>query len=700
LWTGYNFPMCLISFRKPVLRRSTPAIFIFLATLLEGVEGARGSDILVLEPVTVTATKQTADLYSLPQSISVFDAAGLDASRITNIDRLSQQTPALVNIDTGTPPESALSLRGLGSYGIGEPSVGFFLDGAYLDAGSWVNSDLFDIERIEVLKGPQQVLFGKSSVAGAINIITREPGTEPEARLSYTLGEFGRHKQTVMASHPVGPDGGVRLSAMNETFDGRYSNSDGRPIDSIENAAGRIAAMDRLGDTKVSASLQAANRRQQIYPYRKVSGPRDYDGRPFDRNDPSDGHIQTQAASLKTETQLDELTFTTLTATNNLDEAYSVDLDYSRAATLFARRDVERTDASQEIRLSNGADAERPFVLGLYAYRQREHFDSRVYQGGSGGTLTSLTDMMTDKTTLSVFAQGEQPIAEDWRLTAGLRLDHDWREQPGRVVEFTHLSPRLAVMYGVTPHTNLYASAALAHKAGGFNPAAYADYGMETIASYEAGVKTKPSEATRASFAAFVTEAKDQQVTEADSARSVEYIVNKGSAIIQGLEGNVAARLSDRWTLDLSAIHYLRADFDDYSAVKTGPDGTTGNYRLDGNRLNFLPRYQIAAALDYEHELAGAGAPVALLGSLRWRLLGPQYWDDFNTRRSETYDVLDLSFGVRLGAVRLRAFADNVFDRRYFTNFTPAYRFTAAGGSDLAIRGQPRQFGVELTVTF
>ncbi len=136
---------------------------------------------------------------------------------------------------------------------------------------------------------------------------------------------------------------------------------------------------------------------------------------------------------------------------------------------------------------------------------------------------------------------------------------------------------------------------------------------------------------------------------------------------------------------------FLDAKFTKYSAIRAGPDG---------NRFDSVPKWSMAASADYSRNIGMVfGTDLIFLGHVDLSAYGPRYWDEFESSKQESYHVVDASVGLQAGAFRIRAYAENLFDEEYFTNFVKAFQFTLAG-SDVGVRGQEQRFGVEVEARF
>jgi len=683
--------------------RPGPAALAATALALALTPAAGAEEVWPAIEIEVSKTARPAS--DLPAEVTVLPAPQIEEARVTTIRRLADQVPAIRYVHTGSPVEAPLAMRGQGNYGIGEASVGTFLDGVAVTGDSMVNLDLLDVERIEVMRGPQSVLFGHDSVAGAINLIPRAPSPVPEARLDQMIGDGGTLRSTVSLSGPIDADGALRLALARDETGGMHRSLQGQAVESDRSLAGRLSASYWVGDaTQVLPAVSVTRRRAQAYPYRRAASPVDYDGEPFSRDQRNPAEIEASLASLKVEHMGGPWVLSSLSSWSGTHESLGLDADYSAAPNVYLTRRLVRDDVAQEVRLASPRGAPWSWLVGVHAWRQTQDLDSAVMFGGPGGIPLSRVRADTEKTSLAAFGRTEIPLGETWGLEAGLRLARDGREQHGSAgaqsAAFNHATPALALIWRPDPGWRAWASWRRGMKAGGFNPGPYPAYRSERTTTWEAGGRYQPDEGIELWGSVFRTLVDGQQMTDADVATTTEYIVNKGRVLIVGLEGGGRLPLGGGVGVEVSGIA-LDGRYKGYMPVKTGPGGITAAYDLSGRQLQAIPSYQAQAALVGDHPLAdGPLGPLRLVWRLALRAVGPHYWDEFNTARQASYRVLDASVGLVAGPATLRLFVDNLGDTAYFTNYVPAYRFAPAGGANLGVRGDERRVLGELALDF
>ena len=214
-----------------------------------------------LEEVVVTARRREENLQSVPAAISVVDGKWLDDSRTVNTQQLAQLVPSLY-YNSANPRNTAYTIRGLGSNTLSisaandgiEPGVGFYVDGVYHGRPATAAFDFTDIERVEVLRGPQGTLFGKNTTAGAIQIISRAPTFEPEASGEISFGNDDYMQAKTSFSGPLSDRVAGRFAAQFTRRDGLIQNVvTDKKLNSLSNVAMRAQLLVSGGGRPLGA---------------------------------------------------------------------------------------------------------------------------------------------------------------------------------------------------------------------------------------------------------------------------------------------------------------------------------------------------------------------------------------------------------------------------------------------------------------
>ncbi len=493
-------------------------------TAADGVD-TTGASSLSLGEMVVTTRKREETLQEVPIAITAFSAELIEDAGLQSIEDIALMTPGFTFTQlfghTGNPV-----IRGLSTM-IGEPNVGFFIDGVYQESRGAMEAMFGDeLERIEIAKGPQSALYGRNTFAGAVNYVTKQPGNDSAGRFEVTLGNEGRKDARFSHSGAIVEDSlFYRVGAMHSGFDGFYKNElDGSdlddkqsnvyslslvalPTDNIEmvfrigientndgdnavqfienNASGPDPILHPL--LNALAGLPggfAIPLQQQLFTGDLPSLTKGYAVTP--------GHNQRDniATSFRLDWDLDAFIFTSITGYNDLELDIAADTDYSGAPVQFSVTETEQDEFSQEFRLTS-IDQPIRWMAGLYFYDSDKETSINAV-----GTLpepfltfsappfnvpfTSLTySTVTDESTQNWAGFGSLgfDLTDQLALTLSGRYSYERKQAKvtgslGNSEEsatFNNFTPKVALDYQLTDNAMVYASVAKAVKAGGFN---------------------------------------------------------------------------------------------------------------------------------------------------------------------------------------------------------------------------------------
>ncbi|MCX2980694.1 TonB-dependent receptor [Halieaceae bacterium IMCC14734] len=413
----------------------------------------------MLEEVIVTATKREASMQDVPIAISMMNGEKIMEQGIQSLEELAIFMPNVHIAEGGAGDQ--LFIRGVGSginYGF-EQSVGTFIDGVYFGRGQASRSTFLDIERVEVLKGPQSTLFGKNTVAGAINITTRRPTDEFEGVVEATLEpEFDGWSTTLTLSGPLNDNFGARLVLKQEETDGYMSNTfTGDDERTVENTVGRLVLAwtpsDSLDVTlKYETGETKARGRQDVVSIAtdfavgryQAADPNFSAGFGYDKSSKNIGGVRPD-----TDVHDSEWNIVTLTAewlvgehsiksiTGYVDYEFSnyLDSDYGPLAFLGRGRDEKHEQFTQEFLLSSPTGGTIEYLAGLYYQSEElehERYTDAVLSAAGIGTgsldASGLGNFEQDAETLSAFTQLTWHISDSFRAIGGLRYSADEKE--------------------------------------------------------------------------------------------------------------------------------------------------------------------------------------------------------------------------------------------------------------------------------
>jgi iron complex outermembrane receptor protein len=423
----------------------------------------------VLEEILVTAQKRSENLQDVPIAVTAFTSETIQTAGIDNVVDVSNLTPSLSQFSNLSPFTTTLFIRGIGTAQNDpslEPSVGTFVDGIFIGRTGLGMNDLTDIERIEVLQGPQGTLYGKNTNAGAISVITKRPNLEEfEGYVEATVGDYSMGQLTAAASGPLGDNVAFRLSGSIHERDGYFDNAGADDLNDADdwNVQGKLlwtptdSLIFLLSASHVDRDTNCcgADAIQDDIVLEEYANR----GLPADKNDPYDydmGNdlqnkfsLESDLVSLHIEYDADWGEITSITGWNDYDWTSSTDGDFSRLNMIHIIDEHNEGDSfSQELRLDSSIGENIDYMLGLFYYEQTTQRGDKSPTVILGPDFVPVASQVLspalaaiaasgdygyfkntwDNTTFAAFGQATWHISERWHLTAGLRWTDEERE--------------------------------------------------------------------------------------------------------------------------------------------------------------------------------------------------------------------------------------------------------------------------------
>lgn len=688
-----------------------------LTTMVSAIAHASDSGV---EEILVKGDFRPTDLLNSSLSVSVFDAESAAQRGATHLEEMLNTLPN-VNFSAGSNRARYIQIRGIGERSQFKepvnPSVGLLIDGVDM-SGLGSMATLFDVEQVEVFRGPQGTQFGANALAGVINFQSVAPLTNAPSKLALQAGNYGNYG--VAFAHGVGLDSegqwGARLAVQKQASDGYYRNAtlDRDDTNGRDELTGRLRVRYQPdNDTLLDLSLF------------KADIDNGYDAFTLDnsRTTLSDepGHDRQDATgtSLRAATTLsDKVAFEATLAVANSDSEYGYDEDWAYP-TLAAGTDFEgweyssfdnylrnqqtrsadwRFLSTENGRLFNG---QSDWVLGYY-YLERDQDLRRQYTYLDGDFTSAYRTFNR-----ALYGQLDSHLSDTLTVSVGMRRDSwtaDYSDSTDLVIgsDQSLWGGKLGVLWQMAPNGSLFATLSRGYKPGGVNtdgslPAAERDFGTETLDSIEAGYKWRSDDGRfNAQTAVFHAKRSDQQVKGAfvlprddGSTEFVDYIENAASGVNRGLEVEFQWRANDALALN-GSFAYLNATFDEYLAPATqaDPEGLD----LSGREQAHAPKYQ--AFLQGEYNFAS-----------RWALVVSAeakdafYFSDRHNARSEAYVLWNAQLVYRANSWTARLWGRNLGDEdvavRGFGSFGNDPRTGYEVGQYVQY-GEPRVLGVSL----
>ena len=694
-----------------------------LARVGSGLSPEDGASTAVVEDIVVTAQKRDEAAQDVPIALTAFSSRTLDRFQLESLRDVSRLTPGLL-VSAFNQSSPTIAVRGATNtftqIGANKP-VAVVVDDLFIPRNSAATFELFGLNSIQVLKGPQGTLFGRNVTGGAIVLDTGRPsfgdlgGSARVAAGSFNLRQFDG-----FIDAPLGDDAAVRLAASVKSRDGfGHDRLTGREQDDLESNSlrGQLRLRAR-DDLELLLGVDYSDDHNGGRTLSSKAAGSDGDRRTselgfaqaFDRNQ--------WGASARAYWDLPTGQVVSITGYR----ASQSGEDYSGTGTSYqfltgtgvqtVNRDVDQVGIfSQELRYVSPKWGWGDFVAGVYVSSEdaKRQLTVRNLAAVTGReTSNILTDQAVDTTSYAVCADGVIHLPANVDLTLGARYTRDEKtaslnrvdafnaagsfKADGLKADWSEVTPRAVLTWSPRADFHAYASVTRGYTAGGFNTDAATPVALttpfepETVTSYEIGVKSEWLEnRLRVNAAVFQMDYKDKQELFFNNVTRILTITNAGQATIKGAELEVTYQPT-RW-LGLSATYgYLDTVYDEFII----PGGAV----YTGNSLGSSPQNKGSLAADLDLPLGDAGY---LIGSASWA-----YTDTYNTGAAadpnlqiDSYALTNLMIGYEppSRAWRATAWVKNAGDVDFV--LTPSTQGVLA-----EYLGEPRTWGVTLSARF
>lgn len=614
----------------------TAALSPFVVTL-PVLAFAAGTEV-ALPTIVVTPEWQAVDARYLSKTIDRQDGAELETAGVHDTIELQYRVPGFVfktNSVLGQP-----YLRGVGSDFISagaESSVATFVDGVYLPRAYDTIVDFYDVERVEVIKGPQGVHLGRNVVGGAVSVHTRDPVPYPEAYADVLVGSYAHRRLRGAVNVPLGsPALTLRLAGGAAQRDGYVDNIFlGTDVNDENYRSGRAKLLYRpAADLSLlfGAEYHSEDSTRALGSWPdpgvgrsagiEMGGTVPADPRRITENVPPMIDVESQRYSLRLDWVRDGVDLRSTTAYLRTEARLALDLDGTDADYASNHPSGRSETLSQEFRLSSPQERRNAWIVGLFLLDERafQALDTRLPQTATRNVPAGDVDTLS----YAAFAQYAWRFDAAWRLKAGLRYSRDDRrldlvrtvtvgDPPDVTVteqrdrrHWQAWTPEFGIEYTPRPERFWYATVSRGYKAGGFNTSTIqAPFDPEFLWAYEAGVKAGwPARALRASAAAFYYDYRDMQLnTPPGDAPPGTFprVINAAESTLYGLDLELLWQARRDLELSLRAM-LLEARFDDF--VSLDPNNPDIDPDRSGGRLPQAPEVSYNAAAWYTWPLA------------------------------------------------------------------------------------------------
>ncbi|MBF0296758.1 MAG: TonB-dependent receptor [Magnetococcales bacterium] len=667
--------------------------------------------------VTPGKTEQT--LADIPASASLLAHDDLEAREIRELDQAARHLPNLHVMGQGSGGRSSyVFLRGIGSTH-NEPAVTFLVDDVPMSNEGLFDLDFTDVERIELLRGPQGTLYGRNALGGVLHVVSEPAGVgPPQAKVGGNVGNLGFHREYFKLQTPIKETSlHLRLAGDQEHREGYSRNLlTGKKVEWVDQFSGQMR-LSWLPVGNTDGDLLVRHQYADNGGF-ALNPPADLMANPYEVRLNRDGvnHKNQTTTSLRINHDAPGFSLVSITAGDFWRNRVSGDADYSRADLSLVDLREHKILASQEFRVTTPKkrkDATH-WLFGVYGAQDRFDRDTDLaYQPGAvaaGLIPFAFSDVVHEVNrtrNVAIFGEVTHPILPDLELTVGLRFDRtSKRNDLSRVLETngsalagtattsrqtldeTNWLPKYSLLYHLTPQHTLYATMAKGYRSGGFNTyagtSADAAFAAESLWNYEVGFKSNlQSRRLLLSGALFDVEWHNQQVQQM-LPNFAPVTRNAGRSRSRGGELEVTWTPVDQTRLTF-AYGYTNARFLSFQDPMLGMD-------YAGRRLPMAPLHTLAVGVEHRRDLGG-----------KWRWFGRAdvegrgdvYWDPANTGKQKMEPLLHLRTGWTYDNWELALWGHNLLDQsvQIFGESSPVL------GSRI-LYGEPRTAGVSLAATF
>jgi len=667
-------------------------------------------DPIMLDPVKVTAQKREQNLQDVPASVDVIDSDILNYAGIREMEDLYRYAPNVHH--SGSYMEHNFVIRGVPKFTSSTDSnVVMYVDDVPLPLQMSHNVSLMDIERVEILRGPQGTLYGMNSEAGVINIVTKKPANEFGGKVFTEYASADTSRLGGMFNLPLVQDTlHLRLAGQREYTEGHITNVATDNDKAAEEEHGNFrAVLSWTPDSDWSLSLsgdymKADDNQMTVH---ASEGPLAKAGfLESDYDCENDNEQEESGLNLTLKRKGQTADFLSVTGYRSFLSHTTQDWDVSSSLTYYQGEDFsiyEDHIASQEFRLASPEKStDFQWILGLFGYVEELKIQCKDYTLLFSEDPWSEIYNRIDRRGAAVFGEGTYTVLDDLHLTAGLRVAYDelngWRKSPTDMVELDETMdtleylPKAAIAYDITDQAMTYASVTRGFMNGGFqyyyySPTPTADtftYDPEYTWNYEIGLKTSWLEnRLTANLAAFYIDITDKQIADWDPVTNTSKVINAAEAHSQGFELEVSAVPARGWTL-MGGLGVIDSRIDELDL--------TDDYDYSDKRMPDVPSYTYNVGVQYNHD-SGLFGRADLLG------VGDFTGDTKNLSKEDGYQTVNLRLGWEWGMGSIYVWCNNVFDERYYES---VYAWDMSGTDEdrQVVDGDPRTFGMGASLTF
>ncbi len=666
-----------------------------------------------LDEIVIKSSKYNRNIFEIPVAASIVTERVVETNRIENLTDISNFVPNFFMPDYGSKLTSPVYIRGVGNR-INTPSVGLYVDEIPYFEKAAFNFDFYDIERVEVLRGPQGTLYGRNAMGGLINVVTNRPGKEKATTISVDYGNFNQVRSNITHNQPLGNSLAITASLNQKHNDGFYENQfTGTDIDKINSYSGRIKAFFEPSEKfNALTNIQYEDSRQGGYPYALFNDETMKAGNiSYDKE--SIYNRKLMSAGLNMNYNAGKYSLRAVTSLQTLNDQQEIDQDFTPASLFFVIQDQKLNMIAQELIAESTNKGNYNWLLGAFGFKQILDKSVTLEYGPDGIEKYKLpySDYYYIKSYdninsgIAIFHQSTFNFG-DFTFSAGIRADmekatldyiHDkyinGNQNTAETVNsdtlFFEILPKIALKYNINEYLVPYFTIAKGYNPGGFNATFERledrTFNPEHSWTYEAGLKAKwLQQRVYANIAIFYIDWTNQQIYQTVPSGTGSMLTNAGKSESKGVELELKALPAKNLETWLG-FGYNKAKFIEYEK--------NANEIYSGNYLPYVPQYSFNMGGNYLVELNSDWLDRIRL-NLTYGGFGKHFWHESNEAFQKYYGLLNNRLSFEKNNITLSLWGMNILNADY-----NSFYFQALGNSYAQI-GKPATMGLNLKIIF
>ena len=676
-----------------------------------------------IEKISVISRGRVESIQNMPDSVTAFSAETIEKSRITNFRDVANLTPNLSQLDNFRPGLARITIRGLITPQVGDPPLAFVVDGVTAPYLEFINQDLVDIERIEVMRGAQGALYGRGAIGGAVIVTTKKPIEDFEGKIKGSVGNGNTYNLNAVVSGSLNDENTAyfRAGGYIKDTDGLIKNAyTGDYADPLkEQSVFSQLEFELSEDTSINLKGKYTSSEAGFAYYQGVSDDTIED---FSINtsqniiNQDERDVYELSAKLTQHYDLGKFEF--VTAYSNSENEHFYDGDYSADATFIDEDGFFRAPFGTEglydiesLTLESRfiSQSDQTFRWSVSAFYQQRDRDTAVlfYDDFTDAEILTRADFANDEPYLSIIdnnssdawalaGQFNYDINEQLELTGAMRYDHDTRESFDPTNKdatyakksFSQLQPKVTLAYQMNDDLLLYTGYSRGFRSGGFNEPADGisrTFDKEISDSYEIGFKTALfNNKVTLNGAAFIIEQNDAQFTQFNIDTFTLENLSIDEVQTKGLELEAAFAATSNLSINLSA-----------GIVDSEIKHFALRPELAGRPQFWVPEYNYGLSANHNLALNGEWS---LFSRAELLIEGPKTFSiDIPDVESSRYTYLNAGVGLKSEQWSVQVYVENLTDERAIEDIF----LLADGVTDLVRQpNKPRSYGIELSYQF